>query len=134
MHVGLLQDGKHKKLSKRTGDVFVSEYREKGYLPQALNNFVALLGWSHDRESDVMGLEELVKAFDVKRLTQGNTVVDYGKLDFLQKHHARLVFEAGGKGRDEMLREVEEKIYERFGKTYVGPAGLRAAERKLMSS
>ena len=59
-HVGLLQNEAKKKLSKRDGDVNVESYAEKGYLPEALNNFVALLGWSHTRQDDVMTMKDLI--------------------------------------------------------------------------
>lgn len=105
-------------MSKRNGDVFVDEYRAKGYLPEALVNFVALLGWSHSEGNDVMDIPELVtvwrKAVEaagedggVKGLTQGNTVVDFGKLDFLQKEHIRRRLAAGGPGAEEIVDSVD---------------------------
>ena len=113
VHVGLLQNSQRGKLSKRNGDVFVSEYREKGYLAETLNNFVALLGWSHGKTSDVMTLEEMVANFDVSRLTPGNTIVNFEKLDFLQKHHVRAKVEAGGD--KELLAAVEKEVETQFG-------------------
>ncbi|KAF8473996.1 hypothetical protein BDZ91DRAFT_651339, partial [Kalaharituber pfeilii] len=86
-HVGLLQNEKGKKLSKRDGDVDVFVYQDQGYLPEALNNFVALLGWSHSRENDVMNMQDLVKEFTLNRLTSGNAIVTFEKLEFLQKAH-----------------------------------------------
>lgn len=61
VHVGLLQNEQKKKLSKRDGDVDVAIYRDKGYLPEALNNFVALLGSSHTRKDDVMAMQDLIE-------------------------------------------------------------------------
>ncbi|KAF3168646.1 Glutamate--tRNA ligase mitochondrial [Orbilia oligospora] len=84
-HVGLLMDMEGHKLSKRTGDVHISEYRDKGYLSEALLNFVALLGWNNRLKSDVLPLEALVENFSIKDLTKGNTKVNFGKLDYLQK-------------------------------------------------
>jgi glutamyl-tRNA synthetase len=60
-HVGLLVDLKKQKLSKRTGSIDIAAYRNQGVFPEALTNFVALLGWSHYEKSDVMSLEDLVK-------------------------------------------------------------------------
>jgi len=59
-HVGLLLDKGKQKLSKRSGSVHISEYREKGVFPEALLNFLALHGWSHSG-SDSMNLKELVE-------------------------------------------------------------------------
>lgn len=59
-HVGLLLDKDRQKLSKRSGSVDISEWRKYGIFPETLNNFVALLGWSHDTGSDIMSMEELI--------------------------------------------------------------------------
>lgn len=118
VHVGLLQDTQGRKLSKRTGDVFVSEFREKGYLPEALNNFVALMGWSHAGESDVLDMRRLVELFSIDGLTSGNTKVEFGKLDFLQKQYARnRVME--GPGGKEILDVVESQARKKFGEMYL---------------
>jgi len=115
VHVGLLQNAKRGKLSKRNGDVFVSEYREKGYLPSALDNFVALLGWSHEQTSDVMSLNDMAERFNTERLTPGNTVVNIEKLDFLQKHHVRDTVEAGGVPAEEILEAVVKQVATTYG-------------------
>ena len=60
-HVGLLVDEKGRKISKRNEDTGVKTYRDVGYLPEALTNFAALLGWSHKSKSDVMDLVELTE-------------------------------------------------------------------------
>lgn len=112
VHVGLLQDKMRVKLSKRMGSVMVEEYRELGYTAEALNNFVALLGWSHGGEgrSDVLDMKELVEAFDIQRLTQGNTVVNFEKLEFLQKNHVKRRIEGSKEGENEELAKVEKEI------------------------
>ncbi|KAL7275026.1 Glutamate--tRNA ligase mitochondrial [Rhizina undulata] len=115
VHVGLLQDANKAKLSKRNGDVFVSEYREKGYLPEALNNFVALLGWSHEGRSDVLTMKDLIKNFEISRLTAGNTVVNFEKLSFLQKQHVEVKFDNGGEGAKEVFNAVTKEVYKVFG-------------------
>jgi glutamyl-tRNA synthetase len=87
-HVGLLVDEAGHKLSKRNFDTDIAHFRnDLGVLPSALTNFVALLGWSHGRKSDLMELEELVKEFEM-RFTKGNTTVSLEKMWFLQRGHA----------------------------------------------
>ncbi|KAL8837512.1 MAG: hypothetical protein Q9170_002505 [Blastenia crenularia] len=86
-HVGLLQDSSHQKFSKRKGDLSIRRFDEQGIFPEALLNYVALYGWSHTQMNDVMSLEDLVKAFDLK-FTKGNTVVEPHKLMYLQKKYA----------------------------------------------
>ncbi|EWC48217.1 hypothetical protein DRE_02321 [Drechslerella stenobrocha 248] len=60
-----------------------------GYLPDALLNFAALLGWNNRAQSDVLSLEALAQHFNVKDLTKGNTKVNFGKLDYLQKAYVQ---------------------------------------------
>ncbi|GME66011.1 Glutamyl/glutaminyl-tRNA synthetase class Ic [Neofusicoccum parvum] len=86
-HVGLLVDEDGNKLSKRNMDIDVASYHKNGYLPEAVNNFVALLGWSHRNRSDVMSPQELIERFTIK-FTRGNTTVTEGKLQFLQHQHS----------------------------------------------
>ena len=60
-HVGLLLDQEHQKLSKRTGSIDIASWRDKGIFPEALTNFVALLGWSHNKSKDIMSMEDLIR-------------------------------------------------------------------------
>ncbi|PNS17619.1 glutamate-tRNA ligase [Sphaceloma murrayae] len=88
-HVSLLTDEGHNKLSKRNFDVDVASLVSKfGLLPEALVNYLVLLGWSNPTKMDVKTVEELVDIFDLK-FTKGDTVVTMEKLFFLQKQHAR---------------------------------------------
>lgn len=87
-HVGLLVDEHGHKLSKRNADTDVGAYRDKlGILPSAMLNFVALLGWSHTKRSDIMDLQNLIDEFDMK-FTKGNSTVTFEKLWYLQRAHA----------------------------------------------
>jgi glutamyl-tRNA synthetase len=81
------QDGK--KLSKRHGDVTVEDFREHGYLPEALFNFLALLGWSYDDKTTVMSRDEIVEAFTLDRVGASPAVFDYDKLDWLNGVYLR---------------------------------------------
>ncbi|OMP87975.1 Glutamate--tRNA ligase, mitochondrial [Diplodia seriata] len=85
-HVGLLVDEAGNKLSKRNMDIDVAYYQKNGYLPEVVNNFVALLGWSHRNRSDVMSMHELIDSFTIK-FTKGNTTVTEDKLHYLQHQH-----------------------------------------------
>lgn len=114
-HVGLLVDAEGQKLSKRNSgvDTDIKSYREKGYLPEALTNFVSLLGWSHKEGSDFMDLEKMVEIFAPK-FTKGNTTVSLGKLSFLQRKHAAVRAERGGKGFEEMVDSVVREVQSTF--------------------
>ena len=87
-----------KKLSKRTGDVSVEDFKNKGYLPEALINYIALLGWNPGTEQEIFSLEELIKQFDVNKLHKSGAIFDYKKLDningqYLRKLPAKQLFD-----------------------------------------
>ena len=77
-HVPLLVDKTGAKLSKRNADTDIASFRARGIFPEALTNFTALLGWSHQGKNDVMDLAELSETFDLK-ITKGNTIVSFEK-------------------------------------------------------
>jgi nondiscriminating glutamyl-tRNA synthetase len=74
------------KLSKRHGATAVGDYRELGYLPQAIVNYLALLSWSHG-EDEVLGMQRLIADFEVERLSPSPVVFDQAKLDWLDHEH-----------------------------------------------
>ena len=108
-HVPLLvkQDGQ--KLSKRYSDLDVSSFRDRGFFPDALANFAALLGWSHQGKRDVMTLQQLGRVFDLK-FTKGNTIVSFDKLRFLQQQHASQYISQEGESFQQMVQEVARAI------------------------
>jgi glutamyl-tRNA synthetase len=79
-HLSLILDMRGRKLSKREGDVEVRSFREAGYLPEALMNFVALLGWSPGGDVEKMSRVELIDSFSLDRLTRVNAKFDRDKL------------------------------------------------------
>ncbi|MFN2465189.1 MAG: glutamate--tRNA ligase [Candidatus Dormibacteria bacterium] len=89
VHVPLVLGPDKAKLSKRHGAAAVLEYRELGYLPQAMLNFLALLGWSPGTEQDFFSVDELVAAFDITRVQVSPAVFDIAKLDSLNGQHIR---------------------------------------------
>jgi glutamyl-tRNA synthetase len=78
-----------KKLSKRHGATSVEEFREQGYIPEALINFLALLGWSYDDKTTVMSRDELVERFTLERVGASPAVFDFQKLDWLNGVYLR---------------------------------------------
>jgi glutamyl-tRNA synthetase len=81
------QDGQ--KLSKRHGATRLVEFREKGYLPEAILNYIALLGWSYDASTEVFSLSELERLFSLERLNKAPGVFDYKKLDWFNGLYIR---------------------------------------------
>ncbi|EXJ79845.1 glutamyl-tRNA synthetase [Capronia epimyces CBS 606.96] len=113
-HVPLLVDQNRQKLSKRNFDSDISSFREKGIFPEALVNFAALLGWSHTQKNDVLDLPQLEALFDLK-ITKGNTIVSFDKLQYLQIKHARRRVEAQGEHFEQMIRDVAVAVLDRYG-------------------
>ncbi|KAG0175512.1 Glutamyl-tRNA synthetase [Apophysomyces sp. BC1034] len=87
VHLPLLMNADRTKLSKRSGDVHVEQYIAKGYLPEALNNFIALLGWNSQSEDEIFTFKELVEAFNLSQINNSNAIVDVAKLDWINKQH-----------------------------------------------
>ncbi|HXG76396.1 MAG TPA: glutamate--tRNA ligase [Gaiellaceae bacterium] len=78
-----------RKLSKRHGAVSVDEFRAAGYLPEALMNFLALLGWAPDGETTIMSREELIERFSLERVGSSPATFDYAKLDWMNGVYLR---------------------------------------------
>ena len=77
------------KLSKRQGDVAVEDYRDKGYLKEALINFVALLGWNAGDDKEFYYMDELIYSFSLERVNKAGAVFDLQKLNWLNAEHLR---------------------------------------------
>jgi glutamyl-tRNA synthetase len=88
-HVPDVLGGDGKKLSKRHGATSVDEFRAAGYLPEALMNFLALLGWAPDGETTIMSPDELVERFSLERVGSSPATLDYEKLDWMNGVYLR---------------------------------------------
>ena len=89
VHLSNILNDDHKKLSKRQGDVSVGDFLKKGYLPEALINFLALLGWSPENEQEIFSMDELIEAFDLSRINKSGAVFDRAKLDWMNAHYIK---------------------------------------------
>ncbi len=88
-HVSLIVDKDRSKLSKRRGATSVAEFRERGYLPGALLNYLALLGWSPPDDKELLSVAEMVESFDIRRVSAAPAAFDEDKLDWVNGHHIR---------------------------------------------
>ena len=142
-HVPNVAGADGKKLSKRHGAVTVAEFRQDGYLPEALLNFLALLGWAPDGETTIMSREELVTRFDLARVSPSPAQFDYAKLDWMNGVYLRelpaeefahqLVLWLGENGYDwdvELVARTAPLVQEKIGKLadYPGFAGFFFAD------
>lgn len=88
-HLPLLLNPDKSKLSKRQGDVAVEDYIQKGYLPEALVNFVAFLGWNPGTEKEIYSLEELIQDFDLSKVGKAGAVFNVDKLNWFNKQYIK---------------------------------------------
>jgi glutamyl-tRNA synthetase len=107
-HLPLLLNADKAKLSTRQGDVTVEEYRDKGYLSEALVNFVALLGWNPGDEREIFGMDELVKEFSLERVGKAGAVFNLEKLEWMNTQHIRM--KQDGELLDLTLPELEKRV------------------------
>ncbi|MBI1806345.1 MAG: glutamate--tRNA ligase [Ignavibacteria bacterium] len=103
-HLPLLLNPDRSKLSKRQGDVAVEDYRAKGYLKEALVNFVAMLGWNPGTEQEYFSLEELIQQFSLERVNKAGAIFNIEKLNWLNAEHLRR------KPDEELLRMLKEAL------------------------
>ncbi len=87
-HIPLILDSDGKKLSKRHGAASVLEYREQGYLPEALLNYLVRLGWSHG-DQEIFSVGELIELFDISRVNKAAAALNPDKLTWLNQHYLR---------------------------------------------
>ena len=89
VHLPIVMRDAHNKLSKRHGDAYYSDFIEKGYLKEALINYLALVGWSSGDDREFFTMEELIDAFDVKGLNNSPGIFDLDKLTFFNYEYIR---------------------------------------------
>jgi len=118
-HIPLIHGPDGAKMSKRHGAVAVTEYREAGYLPKAVINYLARLGWSHGDE-EIFGVERLIDLFEVKDVGVTAARFDQAKLDWLNGHWLRSSAPA------ELVGEAAARLNERGIDTVGGPQLVEA--------
>src|SRR5215213_6630455 len=111
-HLPLLHGPDGKKLSKRHGAASVQELRDKGYLPEAVRNYLALLGWGYDEETTFFTTEELQRLFSLEKVSKSPAVFDEQKLRWMNGRYLREL------GLDDLTARLED---------LTGRAGLRGA-------
>ena len=128
-HVPMINGPDGKPLSKRHGAVSTDEFRDSGYLPEALINFLALLGWAPDGETTIMDRGELVDRFSLDRVGASSATFDYDKLDWLNGVYLRALppadyadtlvsylREQGNDWPEERIREAAPLVQEKIGR------------------
>jgi len=88
-HIPLILNPDRSKMSKRKSQTSITAYREEGYLPEAMVNFMAFLGWSPGTEEEIFSLDELAKRFELTRVHKGGAIFDRDRLDHLNGVYIR---------------------------------------------
>lgn len=109
-HMTIIVNEQKKKLSKRDHNVmqYISQYEEKGYLPEAMFNFISLLGFSPKSETEILSKEEIVKLFDPTRLSKAPAMFDKDKLTFINSRYIKAL-------TDDTLAEMVKPYLEKDG-------------------
>ncbi|HID32536.1 MAG TPA: glutamate--tRNA ligase, partial [bacterium (Candidatus Stahlbacteria)] len=89
VHIPLILGPDRKKLSKRHGAISLLEYQKQGYLPEAMVNFLALLGWTPSFGREIVALDEMIEDFSLKRIHRSDAVFDIQKLDWMNGYYIR---------------------------------------------
>ncbi len=113
-HISLILGSDRQKMSKRHGATSIIQYREMGYLPQAIFNFLALLGWSPDGEEEILSPEQITKMFSLEKVSKSPAVFDMDKLNWMNQQYIKKLTSAQLKDalmpyleRSEFWKEIE---------------------------
>lgn len=90
-HTPLIRDEKGRKLGKRHGSAALSWYRTEGFVPEAIINYLALLGWSHPQEKDIFDFSEFVDTFTLERIRPTAPTFDLKKLEWMNGHYMQII-------------------------------------------
>lgn len=138
IHLPLLLNPDKSKLSKRQGDVAVEDFLTKGYLPQALLNYVALLGWNPGNDQEIFSLKELIKNFDTKQINKAGAVFDLQKLNWFNAEYIRQIIKSGGDNYKNLIKLTEnfvnnkaEEVLKLFGSRINNLAELKDLSKFL---
>ncbi|MBR3309301.1 MAG: glutamate--tRNA ligase [Lachnospiraceae bacterium] len=114
VHLPLITDEEHHKLSKRSGHSSFEDLVEQGFLPEAIINFVALLGWSPEGTEEIFSLKQLIEAFDYKRVNKSPAVFDMVKLRWMN---------------GEYIKNMDFEAYKKYALPYVDQAVKRNVDK-----
>lgn len=119
-HIPLILGPDKAPLSKRFGAVSINDYRKMGYLPQALVNYLSLLGWSPGDNKEFMSVEEIVKKFSLKRINKTGAEFNQDKLRWINGEHIRKLTpdEFVKIGRDFVKTDCDETWFRKFAELY----------------
>lgn len=123
VHLPLVLGQDRSKLSKRHGAKSINEYRQEGYLPEAILNFIALLGWHPETNEEVISLTEMIQQFKLERLNKSPSIFNISKLNYFNRYYLKakkaeeimtlLNFVEHGKWQQDIFEAKNGNIYSR---------------------
>ena len=122
-HIPLLHGPDGKKLSKRHGAASVQEVRDGGYLPEAVRNYIALLGWGYDESTEFMTTDELVERFSLERVSKNPAVFDEQKLRWMNGRYMREL----------PVEELQRRLEAFYGRKIPARRSSRSAREKMQT-
>lgn len=109
VHLPTVLNKDRKKLSKREGDVSVEDFKNSGYLPEGLINYLALVGWSPEDNKEILSLDEMIERFSFDRVSNAGGIFDIKKLDWVNSHY---------------IKEMDIDDFVDYSKDFILDAGL----------
>jgi glutamyl-tRNA synthetase len=130
-HLPMIQGPDHAKLSKRHGATTITEYQEQGYLPDAMINFLALLGWSLDDRTELLSREDLIKHFSLERVGKTAAIFNKAKLEWMNGVYSRKLSpeEFARRAMPFLDRDLPESVRRPLDVAYVGRVLALVQER-----
>ncbi|MDO8565025.1 MAG: glutamate--tRNA ligase family protein [bacterium] len=109
VHIPLILAPDRSKLSKRHGAISLLEFKDKGYLSEAVINYLALLGWNPGTDQEIFTMKELIEQFDLSKIQKGGAIFDIKKLDWVNKEHIKRL--PPEKQLEILLKSIENESY-----------------------
>lgn len=119
-HIPLILGVDRSRLSKRHGATSIRDYKEEGFLPEALVNYLCLLGWSPGTDKELMHIEEVIKAFSLENINKTAAVFDINKLQWMNGEYIRAMDDAKLAGLIIEALKKENLLKEEFDRNWVG--------------
>jgi glutamyl-tRNA synthetase len=127
VHLPLVLGSDRSKLSKRHGAKSIREYRQEGYLPEAILNFVALLGWHPEGDKEIVSIEEMIKEFKIEKLNKSPSIFNLTKLNYFNRQYLRF------KNPEEILYLLDFDDYGSFtGEELITKNNLVYSKEKIL--
>ena len=128
IHLPLLLNPDKSKLSKRQGDVAAEDFLKKGYLPEAILNYIAFLGWNPKTTKEIYSIEELIKDFDIAKINKAGAIFNIEKLNWFNAEYVRNIVKEKGQRYQKLLKETEKYFPKNLNKNKLSKISTKERE------